>query len=65
VEAAKIKFLADALYELKRTFHLLKWSYCLTYFCKNGKEKWLFVEQQVGTFGCVSIVSFLCFVCIL
>lgn len=46
VEATRIKFLADALKELTRSFRLLKWSYCLTYFCKTGKEKWLFLEQQ-------------------
>jgi len=45
-DASKVKFLEDCLKELMRAYNFLQWSYCLSYFCKASKEKWLFVEQQ-------------------
>lgn len=51
VEKAKIEpqkkgFLIDALVSLSDAFGLLQWSYCLTYYLQDSKEKTLFLHQQ-------------------
>jgi len=42
----KTKFLVDSLYMLVAGHRLLQWSYCLSYFLADSKEKRLFLYQQ-------------------
>jgi len=42
----KTKFLVDAAQQLAAGHRLLQWSYCLSYFLAESKEKKLFLYQQ-------------------
>lgn len=44
--AEKSKFLVDSVKQLASGHRLLQWSYCLSYFLKDSKEKKLFLYQQ-------------------